>query len=83
MIGEVTKYVSNRSFGFIRELGDHGTEQFFHIEDVVGRTVLREGDLVSFSIEPSKTKPGKTHAVHVRLQKRDVAAPGSAAEVAQ
>jgi cold shock CspA family protein len=81
MIGTVTKYVSNRSFGFIRELGDHPTEQFFHLEDVVGRIVLKEGDLVSFLIEPSKTKPGKTHAVDVCLQKRDEISAASAAEV--
>jgi cold shock CspA family protein len=71
MTGIVTKYVPNRSFGFIRESGDHPTEQFFHIDDVVGRIVLQEGDLVSFLIEPSKTKPGKTHAVNVCLQERD------------
>jgi cold shock CspA family protein len=69
--GEVVYYNLPRSFGFIREIGKHGTEQFFHIDYVVGRTVLQLGDLVTFTVELSPNKPGKTRAANVRLQKRD------------
>ena len=49
-LGEVTKYHRDRSYGFIQETREHGTEQFFHINDVEGRIILRVGDLVTFDI---------------------------------
>jgi cold shock CspA family protein len=70
-LGEVTKYHRDRSYGFIQETREHGTEQFFHINDVEGRIILRVGDLVTFEIVPSKTRPDRTCAVNVRLDKRD------------
>lgn len=79
--GEVVYYNFSRSFGFIREVGEHGTEQFFHIDYVVGRTVLHLGDLVTFTVEPSPNKLGKTRAANVCLQKRDAAPSASATGV--
>jgi len=70
-LGEVTKYHRDRSYGFIQETREHGTEQFFHINDVEGRIILRVGDLVTFEIVTSKTRPDRTCAVNVRLDKRD------------
>jgi cold shock CspA family protein len=71
-VGEVTFYNKISSYGFINELQEHGSSQFFHIDYVEGRMILQVGDIVSFAIEPSKTKPGKTHAVEIRLHKRDL-----------
>lgn len=71
MIGEVKFYNRDRSFGFVRELGNHPTEQFFHLDNVIGRIVLNAGDLVHFEIGPSHNRPGMTQAIAVRLMKRD------------
>lgn len=69
--GEVKRYDSSRGCGFIAEIKEHGTEQFFHINSVVGHITLRVGDLVTFEITPSTRKPGLTEAMNVRLSKRD------------
>lgn len=70
-LGEVKSYNLDRSFGFVRELGPHPTEQFFHLDNVIGRIVLSIGDLVQFEIAPSRNRPGMTQAVNVRLVKAD------------
>jgi hypothetical protein len=57
----------------------HGTSQFFHLDNVVGRIILEVGDIVSFAIAPSKNKPDKTQAVEIRLHKRDGEAPNTSA----
>ena len=80
ILGEVTLYNPVRAFGFVRELGENGREQFFHLNSVIGRTTLRVGDLVSFRIAPCKSKPGKTEAVEVCLQKNGAVPDASAAE---
>jgi len=71
LIGVVKRYDRMRAFGFLEELRQHGTEQFFHLNDVIDRTILREGDLVTFEVQPSRKKPGLTEAVKIRLSKRD------------
>jgi cold shock CspA family protein len=72
--GEVKLYHRDRSWGFIQEVArgdEHPTEQFFHINDVDGRLILRVGDPVTFEIGESKSRPGKTQAIRVQLAKRD------------
>jgi cold shock CspA family protein len=73
-LGEVKLYHRDRSWGFIQEIernDEHPTEQFFHINDVDGRLILRVGDVVTFEIGESKSRPGKTQALRVQLAKRD------------
>jgi cold shock CspA family protein len=70
-VGEVKSYNPDRSFGFVRQLGPHPTEQFFHLDNVMGRIVLSPGDLVQFEIAPSRNRPGLTMAVNVRLIQRE------------
>lgn len=69
--GKVKSYNREKSFGFITELKEHGIEEFFHIDNVVGHITLCVGDLVSFDIGPSRNKPGKTQAINVQLAKMD------------
>jgi cold shock CspA family protein len=72
IIGEVTRYNSEKAYGYIRELGENGTEQFFHLNSVVGRVALKVGSLVTFEIAASKFKSGKTEAVNVQLTRDGV-----------
>lgn len=76
--GIVVLYNPEKAFGFVREFGDHGTEQFFHVSSVDGRLALRAGDVVSFFVVPSDRKPGTTQAVGIRLRKRDEITIGDA-----
>jgi len=70
-IGEVKMYDRARSFGFIQEFREHGSEHFFHISRVINRTILKLGDCVIFEIAPNPKRPGQTMAVNIRLSKRD------------
>src|ERR1700675_1971153 len=69
-IGRVVKYDDIRAFGFIKEIGGLGTQQFFSINGVKDRTVLWIGDLVSFRVIDSTVKPGRTEATDVVLKVR-------------
>ena len=69
--GKVSKYFEDRAFGYIREHANsspsgRATEQFFHLNNVEGRIILKVNDQVSFSVVPS-SKTGKDEAVNVRL----------------
>ena len=49
MNGTVKFYNTFKKYGFI--IADNGQEVFFHYNDVLNGTVLREGNIVSFEIE--------------------------------
>lgn len=76
IFGEVTNYNPEKAYGYVRELRENGTEQFFHLNSVCGRIVLKVGDLVTFEIAASQFKSGKTEAVNVQLKKRDGVSAG-------
>jgi len=44
--GKINKFFENKGYGFI--LGDDGRDYFFHINNVVGQRVPREGEAVEF-----------------------------------
>ena len=68
MIGKVTKWDMIRAFGFIRELGEYGTEQFFHLNSVFDRRIPKIGETATFRVGPSEKTPGRTEAFDVVLQ---------------
>ena len=66
-IGKVVGYDKARAFGFIEYTAERPATVFFHINFVKDRLILQIGDEVSFDLEPSPVKPGKTHAANVTL----------------
>jgi cold shock CspA family protein len=73
IVGEVVKYSRERSYGFVRELRDHGSEVFFHISNVENRIVLKPGDVVTYGTVPNTRKPNEIQAVDIRLAERNAA----------
>lgn len=70
--GIVSKYNETRAFGYIREHANsspsgRATEQFFHLNNVNGRVILKVDDSVSFDVVPSAHKAAKEEAVNVSL----------------
>lgn len=57
MNGTVARALPEKGFGFIKD--DSGQEYFFHRSAVIGTTfeLLREGNKVTFEIEPSTKGP--------------------------
>lgn len=72
--GTVKFYNEERGYGFIKET--EGTDVFFHVSNCrdsndQGVDLVRIGDRVTFSIEPSKKKPGTMQAYNVKLIEGD------------
>jgi cold shock protein len=61
--GRVKHLVGARGFGF---LTSDGSDYFFHQSGCSDFHDLREGDLVSFEVEPSAKGPRATHVAPVR-----------------
>lgn len=57
MIGNIKRIQRDRGFGFIKT--ESGEEYFFHVTGVTGAPfdTLREGQRVSFEVEPSPKGP--------------------------
>ncbi|WP_157923282.1 cold shock domain-containing protein [Mameliella alba] len=71
MHGKVKWFSESKGFGFITQsLDDDFQDYFFHITDVIGPDTPRPGDIVAFSLKPSKR--GKA-AAEVRIVETAVA----------
>jgi cold shock protein len=71
----IIRSIRDRGFGFIArdEGGPRTDELFFHRSAVEGEDFdnLREGQRVSFEVEPDPRDPSRRRAVHVRLADGD------------
>ncbi|MGH6678364.1 MAG: cold shock domain-containing protein [Bradyrhizobium sp.] len=67
MIGEVKRFNSERSFGFIK-LADGGGDVFFHMTELKkgGIHNISVGEVLEFAVGASERHPGKQCAVDVR-----------------
>lgn len=65
--GTVKFFNESRGYGFIQPDGGGGPDVFVHISAVErsGMTTLREGQKVSFEVEPDK-RSGKTAATNLK-----------------
>jgi cold shock CspA family protein len=61
-LGTVLNF-NRRGFGFLEPDGSR-QQVFFHVNDVVGRLTLRDGDRVAFTLEDH---PKGARAINVRL----------------
>lgn len=68
LIGEVTKYVKNGGYCFL--LGTDNRSHFLHVKNIDNREVPAVGDLFSFALHESTTKPGHQEAFDAALVKR-------------
>jgi hypothetical protein len=68
LIGEVTKYVKNGGYCFL--LGTDNRSHFLHVKNINNREVPAVGDLFSFALHESTTKPGHQEAFDAVLVKR-------------
>ena len=63
----MVKFVNNQKrFGFIESFTDP-KDEFFSANDIVGKRILMKGDIVSYTVVPSKHKANSTCAVDVQL----------------
>jgi cold shock protein len=63
--GQVTKFLDDRGFGFIRP-ADGSTDIFVHAKDLVNRSDLKGGERVEFEIAIDERR-GKPRATRVRV----------------
>jgi hypothetical protein len=68
LIGEVTKYVKNGGYCFL--IGSDNRSHFLHVKNIRNREVPALGDLFSFVLRESTTKPGQQEAFDAELMKR-------------
>ena len=71
--GTIKKFFADRGFGFI-ERDDGAPDAFVHVRDLQksGLDELREGDRVTFELEPDQ-RTGRMRAGNVRLVESRVA----------
>lgn len=68
LVGEVTKYVKNGGYCFL--LGTDNRSHFLHVKNIRDREVPAMGDLISFTLHDSPTKPGRQEAIEAIIVKR-------------
>lgn len=72
LAGEVVYYNEGKRFGFVSDPDDR--QHFFHIRHIQplngARPAPRIGDIFSFSVQPSKNKPGFDEAIDLQLIRR-------------
>ncbi|CAK0891053.1 unnamed protein product [Prorocentrum cordatum] len=61
--GTVKSFNPDKGFGFV--VGPDGTDVFLHRKSCADNSVPQKGDVVTFDMEPSTTKPGQFQAVNV------------------
>ncbi len=68
LLGEVTKCVKNGGYCFL--LGTDNRSHFLHVKNINNREVPAVGDLLSFDLRESATKPGQQEGFDAVLVKR-------------
>ncbi|CAE8648090.1 unnamed protein product [Polarella glacialis] len=71
--GTVKSFNGMKGWGFIE---CNGTDVFAHIKDCIGDGQPKQGDVLTFDLEPSKNKPGQMQAKNISGGSAPREAPG-------
>ena len=73
--GTIRFWNPDKKYGFAENWHSHDEHIFVHVANVEGQITLAQGDIISFVVGASPTKPGKFTAKQVQLLRRAVHAP--------
>ena len=79
--GTITFWNPQKKYGFAENWHSREEKIFVHVANVEGQIRLREGDIISFIVGASSTKPGKLTARQVKLLRRAEQAPSTVVPV--
>jgi cold shock CspA family protein len=79
--GTITFWNPEKKYGFAENWHSNYEHIFVHVANVEGQIRLAQGDIISFVVAASPTKPGKLTAKQVQLLRRAAQAPATVVPV--